>query len=149
MTVGAGALRAEPALAGRRMPPAGVGNVVTVHAMHAGDHRVFIEAAAVRLRDVERIVLRFRRPWNDAAGVVALRAIDADEKYETQPRNKECLLSHIAPPAERTIGRRDAKGLPQDMPAPSMRAGASRRRRIKFANDSARNEVAARHVYTC
>jgi hypothetical protein len=46
--------------------------------MNARDDRVFIESAAIALGDVERGVLRFRRPRDNAADVIALVTINAD-----------------------------------------------------------------------
>lgn len=62
----------------RRFPPACIGNVIAVNTMNACDVRVFIEAAAIALCDVQRALLGFGRPRNNAANVVSFWAVNAD-----------------------------------------------------------------------
>ena len=61
-----------------RIPDAYVADVVAIDAMDAGNRRRFIESATVVLRDIEGFTFVFRRPWNDAAGVVTRWAINAN-----------------------------------------------------------------------
>jgi hypothetical protein len=84
-------------LAAWRVPPAGIGDVIAIDAMDAGDHRVLVELAAIGLRDVESILLRFRRPGNDAADIVAFGAESTPANRQNQRGHKEWALSHAAP----------------------------------------------------
>src|SRR5689334_1900295 len=69
--------------------------------MDAGDHGILVELAAIPLRDVERVTPGFRRPGNDTADIVALRAVYADTggECQTKRRHEECPLLHSASPA--------------------------------------------------
>src|SRR5215203_666002 len=61
----------------RRIPHALIGNVVAGYAVNAGRDRKLVPARTLRRGDREGIALVLRRPRDDAAGVIALRAPDA------------------------------------------------------------------------
>jgi hypothetical protein len=69
------------------------------------------------LRDVESILFSFRRPGNDAAGIVALGAESAPANRQNQSGHKEWALSHAAPPVLKFTSRVDVKVLPRATPA--------------------------------
>ena len=84
---------------GRRFPPAGIRNVVAINTMNTCDHRVLVEATAIVLGDFDCRSLCFRRPRNNAADIVPIRAINADagREYHAKRSRQHCLPSHSSP----------------------------------------------------
>jgi hypothetical protein len=88
-----------------RFPAALIGDVISVDTMDACECRVFIELAAITLRDVVRNLLVFRGPRNDTADVIPLWAIDADARceHQAQHRHQDRIPSHIVLPSPSTV----------------------------------------------
>src|SRR5262245_17289822 len=85
--------------------------------MDAGDHRVLVPHAAIGLRHVEGNLFRFRRPGNNAAGIVALGAESPPANRQNQRGHKKWALSHVAPQPLKITSRVDVKVLPRGPPA--------------------------------
>ena len=80
------------------MELAPVTNVIAIFAMNAGDDGVLAGPRAIILRGVKRGEFGFRRPWDDAAAVIALGA-GAERRCQNHYQNY--LPLQIALPAPR------------------------------------------------